>query len=135
MEEMSILLRQVNRGGLCTATDLIYQSCLFNWNLHKTPNAQGSLLEEVYAQKKKKTDRYVSLVMSIVVEGEQSSNIVHTQCKIRHSFSKIFYQVSERVPKNFSSVLNDQQRCNKQGRGFSTCMQTRMIAKLASTTN
>ena len=57
MEERSLLLTQVNRSGLCTATDLIYQSCL---------------------------------VMSIVVEGEQSINIVHTQCKIGHSFSKIF---------------------------------------------
>ena len=37
--------------------------------------------------------------------------------------------------KIFSSMLNDQQRFNKQGRGFSTCMQTRKVAKLASTIN
>ena len=30
------LLEQVNRGGLCTPTELIYRSCPYNWNFYRT---------------------------------------------------------------------------------------------------
>ena len=42
-------LKQVNRGGLCTPTDLVYISCIYIWNFYQTLDAHESLLHQVYA--------------------------------------------------------------------------------------
>ena len=39
------ILEQINRGGLCTPSQTVYTSTLYNWNFYQTLNEQGSVIK------------------------------------------------------------------------------------------
>ena len=104
------LLEQVNRGGLCTPTELIYRSCLYNWNFYRTLSAQGSFLDEVYKSRNSKAT-YVHMATSLMAEGELSSQILKEHCSCNHSFEAVFpkicYKMFNLMTRNYTFRIND----------------------------
>jgi hypothetical protein len=129
-------LEQVNRGGLCTPTDLVYLSCLYIWNFYQTLDAHESLLDQVYSSGNPRT-MFAGMVTTLMAEGEHSSEILRTHCRQDHSFDTIFHQISKKIfnmmTRNYVSQLNDAVRQGKRPSGGNkSSMQTRKIAKLTS---
>ena len=103
------LLEQVNRGGLCTPTELIYRSCFYNWNFYRTLSAQGSFLDEVYKSRNSKAT-YVHMATSHMAEGELSSQILKEHCSCNHSFETVFpkicYKMFNLMIRNYTFRIN-----------------------------
>jgi len=103
-------LNQVNRGGLCTPTDIVYLSCLYVWNFYQTLDAHESLLHQLYACSNPRT-MFVTMLYSLMVDGKHSSEIIRTHCRQDHSFDTAFHQISSKIfnmmTKNYVSQLND----------------------------
>ena len=133
------LLEQVNRGGLCTPTELIYRSCLYNWNFYRTLSAQGSFLDEVYKSRNSKAT-YVHMATSLMAEGELSSQILKEHCSCNHSFETVFpkicYKMFNLMTRNYTFRINDSiRKKNRLSSGSKLSIQTRKISKLTSQTN
>lgn len=129
-------LNQVNRGGLCTPTDLVYLSCLYIWNFYQTLVNHESLLDQVYASGNPRT-MFAGMVTTLMADGENSSEILKTHCRQEHSFDTTFHQISKKIfnmmTSNYVSQLNDAVRQKKRPSGGNkSSMQTRKIAKLSS---
>ena len=92
------LMEQVKRGGLCTPTELIYRSCLYNWNwnFYRTLSAQGSFLDEVYKSRNSKAT-YVHMATLLMAEGILSSQILKKHYSCNHSFETVFPKIYYRM--------------------------------------
>ena len=137
--ERKYLLEQVNRGGLCTPTKLIYRSCLYNWNFYRTLSAQGSFLDEVYKSRNSKAT-YVHMATSLMAEGELSGQILKEHCSCNHSFETVFpkmcYKMSNLMTRNYTFRINDSiRKKNRPSSGSKMSIQTRKLSKLTSQTN
>ena len=129
-------LKQVNIGGLCTPTDLVYISCIYIWNFYQTLDAHESLLHQVYACGDTR-EMFAGMVKTLIADSKHSSEILWAHCRQDHSFDTIFYQISKKIfnmmTRNYVSQLNDAVRQVKRPNGGDKfAIQTRKIAKLTS---
>ena len=113
-------LKQINRRGLCTPTDLVYISCIYNWNFYQTLDAYESLLHQVYACGNPR-EKFAGMVKTLMEDSKHSSEILRAHCRQNHSFDTIFYQISKKIfnmmTRNYVSQLNDAVRQVKRPNG------------------
>ena len=91
----TMLFVQVNRGGLSTLTDLVYQSHIYNYNFYQTLHAH-ELFEEIYSAPNSKLV-YGNLATSFVNKGKIFCKIFKTCCDKNHSFDVLFRLSSEKI--------------------------------------
>ena len=77
----TMLFEQVNRGGLSTLTDLVYQSYIYNYNFYQTLHAH-ELFEEIYSAPNSKLV-YVNLATSFVNKGKISCKVDIANCNTK----------------------------------------------------
>lgn len=135
-EVRATFLKQINRGGLCTPTDLLYISCLYIWNFYQTLDAKKSILHDVYSSSNPRTT-FVCMIKRLMADGKHSSEVILSRCKQDHTFEHIFNQLSTKffniMTKNYVSELNTAVRNVKRPNGGNkSSVQTRKIAKLSS---
>ena len=107
-EAKDALIRQVNRGGLCSATDLCYLSCRISWNFFVDVTANDSLRIKVFD-----SGNAVGCLLALLLEvgKRESCPILEQTCLAGHSFSPTFKKLSTTMfnvcMSNYTKELND----------------------------
>ena len=107
-EAKDALIRQVNRGGLCSATDLCYLSCRIPWNFFVDVTANDSLRVKVFD-----CGNVVGCLLALLLEvGKRDScPLLDQTCLDGHSFSPTFKKLCTTMfnvcMSNYTKELND----------------------------
>ena len=81
------LIRQMNRGGLVTSTDLCYVTCQIAWNFYKDVTENNSVKKKVFSS----VNTHECLMALIVeVAKKESSEVIEQRCSDGHSFEASF---------------------------------------------
>ena len=131
-------LNQINRGGLCTPSDLTFIACIFAENLF------DAIMQNVTAKDLLLTSKSPILVFSkVTVQFAQMSHggrgFSNQQCNVGHEFLEVFHQISRRLfnimMKNFVAEVNSNTRKLKgqKREGGIKSDKGRKVLKLQST--
>lgn len=102
------LIRQVNRGGLVSSTDLCYLTCRIAWNFYKDMVTNEPVRKKVFASV---NSHECLLVLIYEVAKQESSEVLEQKCTEGHSFDGSFKRLCSTMfnmcLSNYTQEVND----------------------------
>jgi hypothetical protein len=103
-------LDQVNRGGLCTPTDLCFLTCIYAWNFYHHLKANPSLKSKLFT-----SDNSLKTFCSafcLQIQNDPHASILYEQkCKEEHHYSGFIFKITSKIfkvmTKNFVKEINE----------------------------
>ena len=130
-------LKSINRGGLCTPSDLVYLSCTYVFNFYDKI-FKNTTLKPLILNFPQPRDAFVESFFLLISENAcMSDSIMKTKCKSGHEFEPMLKDLVKRVfnicSKNVIAEANSTiHEGRKRKTGNKNCGLSKKIAKLQS---
>ena len=131
-------LNQLNRGGLCTPSDVTYLSCLCAWSFFQEIMS-ASEAKNILLQSKETLKVFVASLAEAMTWEDETKEILELKCMAGHLFEDIFCQITGKMfnifMKNHVNEQNSKIRGQGKKRTASTEKKSQKIKKLQSTSS
>ena len=129
-------LNQINRGGLCTPSDLTFIACIFATNFFEAI-MQNDTAKDILLTSESPILVFTKTCVQLAQMSHGGKEFSDQQCDMGHEFLEVFRQICRKLfnimMKNFVSEVNSNMRKKKgQKRKDAKCDQSRKIRKLQS---
>ena len=129
-------LNQLNRGGLCTPSDVTYLSCLCAWSFFQEIVASQEA-RDILLNSNESLKVFVASLVEIMSWEDETQDILELKCSAGHSFESIFHQIGSKMfnifMKNYVNEQNSKIRGQSKKRKPAKEKDIAKIQKLQST--
>ena len=139
LEEKEKFLNQINRGGLCSPSDLCYTACLYSWAFFNHVKANKAAHCQLI--KAKNTGLvFVAALKKSLLSNPEGTELLGIACENDHEFGSIIDRIAQKMcnimMKVYVNEINDltaksKKRSAKQS-DYTYTVSTRKMSKLQS---
>ena len=128
-------LKQINRGGLFTPTDLSFIGCIHIHQFYGQLKSEGSVFLSLLNHKNAK-ELFAKICIEVLEKSVNCDSVTSQTCQKGHSFSFLLGKMSlvmyNLFSKNYVAEENDGIRRSKKRVGCSASSDSKKISKLSS---
>ena len=134
-EQSQKFLEQVNRGGLCYPSDLVFVTCLHVWKYYHDIQNQKEAFEYLFSTRESQQVFLESFLIACK-DKEELCNLINQKCGSNHDFGKHFRRLVVKMfntfAKNLCSEKNSSIHLSKKRAYCSQGSDAKKIKKLQS---